>query len=288
MGGPPQINIEIKPSSPEKQPDSLPEEDTFEINPAFAGASGHERLSTSMRPPQVNGAGGRRLSLSAAAAAADGGGGGGGGNRRLSLTVPGVGLEIPGGLGMAANAHSSTSVKQAGGGGGGANMRRASVTGSNVSLPFRRASVSLGGPPPPISRNDIEAAFEELSSDGKRITKEDVTRFVELYFPKHNDKLPKNAAPLLKDLQKEISKDALFTMLVRRPLKNPPFEDVFQVFEPNDDGISPDFLKKMIQKLSKMGLPQKGDQKKLLGIFDVDHDGHINLQDFKLMTRQYY
>lgn len=217
MAGSSQISIEIKPSSPDK-PSTPPDEDTFEINQAFAGVSGNDtRISTTRLPL------GRKMSLSIHAAAAEGISTSG---RRQSLSVPGTGgVEIPGGSGLNVGSYSSsTSVKQSG-------MRRASVSGSNPVLPpLRRPSASINGQPPPVSRNDIEAAFQELSSDGKRITKEDVTRFLEQYFPKHNDKLPKNVA-LLKDLQKEISKDALFTMLVRRPIKNPPFEDVFQVIK---------------------------------------------------------
>ncbi|KAJ3216815.1 hypothetical protein HDU67_008901 [Dinochytrium kinnereticum] len=148
----------------------------------------------------------------------------------------------------------------------------------------RMSTIYRGRPDEPfksVTAEDINLAFARLSSDGKKITKEDVKQGLERYFPSLSGKLLK----LFNAGKAEMSKDALVALLLSRSSTQDHFEDAFEMFEPGENGVILDstFLQ-MTRELNKYNMPQKGDIAAIKSRFDRDKDGEISYEDFKRMN----
>jgi Ca2+-binding EF-hand superfamily protein len=51
-----------------------------------------------------------------------------------------------------------------------------------------------------------------------------------------------------------------------------------------DGKLREEQLRQLISKMNRFGQPNKGDIEFILSKFDLDRDGAIGLEDFKLMT----
>lgn len=105
--------------------------------------------------------------------------------------------------------------------------------------------------PDNITKYDVDCAFEILSKDGKKITKDDIFLFIERFFPSAPNKLPKlaisslttreatpqaneegiesRAATAKEDIGK-LSREPLYSLLCKKSeSKASAFEELFQV-----------------------------------------------------------
>ena len=78
-----------------------------------------------------------------------------------------------------------------------------------------------------LTQEDVRDAFELLSSDGRRITKEDVTRFFGKYFG--STKLSQKQQKWIAGWKEEIGTDSLSHILLNKPNAVKPFDEAFEV-----------------------------------------------------------
>lgn len=145
---------------------------------------------------------------------------------------------------------------------------------------------------PPLSKIDIDFAFDLLSKDGKRITRDDVSlfykEFIAACLPPPSESHVKRdetkfAAWENKINREEMSRDALYNLLIRKPLNSYPNEELFDTIEPVDGVITQDFLKKFCKLSAKDGVVHKRDVQDIIDMFDLDKDGNIGFNDFMKM-----
>ncbi|KAJ3103488.1 hypothetical protein HDU97_010071 [Phlyctochytrium planicorne] len=132
-----------------------------------------------------------------------------------------------------------------------------------------------------VTAEDVNLAFSRMSSDGKKVSKEDVKQALDKFFPNLSGDMIK----LFGAGKAEMTKEALVGLLLNRTSSQDHFEDTYEMFGPPENGHLPDSsLMQMIRELNKYGMPQKGDIAAIKARFDKDKDGEINLEDFKRMN----
>ncbi|KAJ3196037.1 hypothetical protein HK101_010277 [Irineochytrium annulatum] len=132
-----------------------------------------------------------------------------------------------------------------------------------------------------MSTDDVSLVFSAISSDKKKITREDMKVAMEKYFPNMPPKIHK----LLFAGKEEVTRESLMMMLLTRGSSLDFFEEAFQLFEPNESGYIPDSsFKQLLREINTHHLPYKGNIAAIKARFDRDRDGEIGLEDFKKMN----
>ncbi|KAI8906890.1 hypothetical protein EDD86DRAFT_256256 [Gorgonomyces haynaldii] len=132
-----------------------------------------------------------------------------------------------------------------------------------------------------LTIEDLNAAFEILSHDGRKITGQDIRSFANKYF----DKIPADAESWMNMKPKEeMTRDQLLTLLFKKELQYTPFDDAFEWFQPQGGFVSKNVLKKLASATTPLGTPNKADVPSILTKFDRDRDGNLNMDDFMKMS----
>ena len=132
-----------------------------------------------------------------------------------------------------------------------------------------------------VTVEDVATAMELISSDGRRITKEDVKVFLESHFSKLSSKHQK----FVSQWKEDITKEALTNILLNKPISSIPFAEAMEWFNPDPNhGLDPIRMPFLFQSKSLDHVAAKTDYKALLERFDYDKDGKVELEDFKRMS----
>ncbi|KAJ3125947.1 hypothetical protein HK098_008027 [Nowakowskiella sp. JEL0407] len=117
-----------------------------------------------------------------------------------------------------------------------------------------------------------------------RLGKEDIYYMIENSFPD----MAAGGSKILKMImsgKEEVSREQLVNLLVNRSVANPPFEEAFQFFHPEEtQQITVSDLKKVVQIINPHHLVYKNDITELMKNFDRDLDGALSLDDFKRIS----
>ncbi|KAI8855091.1 hypothetical protein BC829DRAFT_379200 [Chytridium lagenaria] len=151
---------------------------------------------------------------------------------------------------------------------------------SHSMMNSRHASEMRANTAPQLLR-PISRLATTASSDGKKIAKDDVKQALDQFFPTLSGRLLK-----LFNLGKaEMTKEALVALLLNRGSPQDHFDEVFEMFEPGENGaISDSTLLRITRELNKYTMPSKSDMAAIKNRFDRDKDGEIGYEDFKRMN----